>query len=171
VSADVLCPCALGGLLTDELAPAIRAEIIVGAANNQLAHAGVADTLESAGILYVPDFLANAGGIINIAEEARGYDPVAASKAVERIGETTANVLDCADVRHITPLDAARQLVAERLNGARERLGLPGPATRTAGADGPAPSGETTRHGPARAPEPVPGGPTASVKRAARLPS
>ncbi len=172
VPADILCPCALGGLLTDELVPGLRTEIIVGAANNQLAHAGVADTLAAAGILYVPDFLANAGGIINIAEEARGYEPVAASKAVDRIGETTTNVLERADLRHLTPLAAAEQLVAERLNGARERLGLPVPRTRTpGGADGGAPSGGTTRNGRARAPGAVTGGPTASVKRAARLPS
>ena len=124
VPVDILCPCALGGLLTDELVPGLRVEIIVGAANNQLAHPGVADTLAAAGILYVPDFLANAGGIINIAEEARGYDPAAASKAVERIGETTANVLERADVRHITPLAAAEQLVAERLEW---RPGAPRP--------------------------------------------
>jgi valine dehydrogenase (NAD+) len=171
IPADILCPCALGGLLTDELVPALRVEIIVGAANNQLAHAGVADTLAAAGILYVPDFLANAGGIINIAEEARGYDPEAASTAVERIGETTADVLERAERRQITPLAAAEQLVAERLNGAREGLGLPGPGTGTAGADGSAASGATTRNGRTRAPGAVPGGPTASVKRAARLPS
>ncbi len=170
-AADILCPCALGGLLTDELVPGLRAEIIVGAANNQLAHDGVADTLAAAGILYVPDFLANAGGIINIAEEARGYDPAAASTAVERIGETTADVLERADRGHITPLAAAEQLVAERLNGARERLGLPAPRTRAAAADGRAPSGRTNRNGRTGAPAAVTGGPTASVKRAPRLPS
>src|SRR5580658_5722582 len=127
VPADILCPCALGGLLTDDVVPGLHAEIIVGAANNQLAHAGVADSLAAAGILYVPDFLANAGGIINIAEEARGYDPAAASAAVDRIGETTANVLERAERQQITPLAAAEQLVTERLNEARERVGLPVP--------------------------------------------
>jgi glutamate dehydrogenase/leucine dehydrogenase len=67
VNADILCPCALGGLLTLEVVPELAFAIIVGAANNQLAGAPVADALAAAGILYVPDFLANAGGIINIA--------------------------------------------------------------------------------------------------------
>ena len=131
----------------------------------------MADTLAAAGILYVPDFLANAGGIINIAEEAGGYDPAAASAAVDRIGETTANVLERADRQQITPLAAAEQLVTERLNGARERSGLPVPRTPTTGADGLAPSGGTTRNGRTRAPGAVPDGSAASVKRAARLPS
>jgi glutamate dehydrogenase/leucine dehydrogenase len=170
VAADILCPCALGGLLTDELVPGLRVEIVVGAANNQLAHAGVADTLAAAGILYVPDFLANAGGIINIAEEARGYDPAAASTAVDRIGETTTNVLERADMRGVTPLAAAEQLVAERLDDARERLGLSVPRARTADTDGLAAS-RTTRQGMARGPVAVPEGATAPVKRAARLPS
>ena len=70
VHADILCPCALGGLLTESVVPELSCGLIVGAANNQLAHGEVADSLASAGILYVPDFLANAGGIINIAEES-----------------------------------------------------------------------------------------------------
>ncbi len=73
-TADILCPCALGGLLTEDAVPDLDCAIVVGAANNQLASARVADSLAAAGILYVPDFLANAGGIINIAEEAHGYD-------------------------------------------------------------------------------------------------
>ena len=80
VSADIFCPCALGGLLTEEVVPELRFAIIVGAANNQLARPQVADTLASAGVLYVPDFLANAGGIINIAEESHGYNPAARSR-------------------------------------------------------------------------------------------
>ena len=74
VRADILCPCALGGLLTEDVVPELSCTIIVGAANNQLARARVADSLAAAGILYVSDFLANAGGIINIAEESHGYD-------------------------------------------------------------------------------------------------
>jgi glutamate dehydrogenase/leucine dehydrogenase len=113
--ADVLCPCALGGLLTDEVVPDLRCTIIVGAANNQLAQAEVATSLEAAGILYVPDFMANAGGIINIAEEAHGYDPEGALKAVRQIGDTTTGVLERAAARGITPLAAAEELVAKRL--------------------------------------------------------
>ena len=115
VAVDILCPCALGGLLTDEVVPALSCALIVGAANNQLAHAEVADSLATAGILYVPDFLANAGGIINIAEESRGYDHDRALKAVGRIRDTATAVLERAASSGITPLAAAEELVAKRL--------------------------------------------------------
>jgi glutamate dehydrogenase/leucine dehydrogenase len=116
--ADILCPCALGGLLTRDVVADLHFEIIVGGANNQLATSGVAQELEAAGILYIPDFLANAGGIINIAEEANGYDRARAWEAVGRIRDTTTTVLERADARGITPVAAAEELVAERLDGA-----------------------------------------------------
>jgi glutamate dehydrogenase/leucine dehydrogenase len=116
---DILCPCALGGLLTEDGVPELRVEIVVGAANNQLAGAQVADALAAAGILYVPDFLANAGGIINIADEANGYDRTRAFKAVRRIYDTTIGVLERAESEGITPQAAAEQLVARRLERAR----------------------------------------------------
>jgi glutamate dehydrogenase/leucine dehydrogenase len=122
VTADILCPCALGGLLTEEVVPELRFAIIVGAANNQLSRAQVADSLAAAGILYVPDYLANAGGIINIAEEAPGYDHARATQAVGRIRNTTTTVLERAAACGITPLAAANELVAERLAGARRNV-------------------------------------------------
>jgi glutamate dehydrogenase/leucine dehydrogenase len=120
VNADILCPCALGGLLTLEVVPELPFAVIVGAANNQLADAPVADALAAAGILYVPDFLANAGGIINIAEEARGYDHDRAVQAVGQIRATTATVLESAASCGITPLAAAEEMVAKRLTSARD---------------------------------------------------
>jgi leucine dehydrogenase len=122
VSADIFCPCALGGLLTDEVVPELRFTIIVGAANNQLARAHVADALAAAGILYVPDFLANAGGIINIAQESAGYDHARAVHAVEQIRSTTTTVLERAELCGITPQAAAEELVAERLARAGDRV-------------------------------------------------
>ena len=127
VTADIFCPCALGGLLTEAAVPELSCKLIVGAANNQLARAGVADALAAAGILYVPDFLANAGGIINIAEESRGYDHARALHAVGRIGATTTAVLERADACGITPLAAAEDIVATRL-------------ARAGGSDGQAPA-------------------------------
>jgi valine dehydrogenase (NAD+) len=103
--------------------PDLHVEIIVGAANNQLAHPRVADSLAAAGILYVPDFLANAGGIINIAEEASGYDQERALKAVGQIRDTTTKVLERAEERGITPLAVAEELVAERLTRAGDGMG------------------------------------------------
>ena len=122
VPAEIFCPCALGGLLTEEVVPELGFAIIVGAANNQLARAEVADSLAAAGILYVPDFLANAGGIINIAEESDGYDEVRAVQAVGQIRATTNTVLERAELCGITPLAAAEELVAERLARAGGRL-------------------------------------------------
>ena len=122
-TADILCPCALGGLLTEEVVPDLHCAIIVGGANNQLASAQVADSLAAAGILYVPDFLANAGGIINIAEEAHGYDRSRAVKAVGQIRDRTTLVLEQAEARGITPLAAAEELVAKRLAGAGDSVG------------------------------------------------
>jgi valine dehydrogenase (NAD+) len=106
-------------LLTEEIVPDLSFGLIVGAANNQLARSGVADSLAEAGILYVPDFLANAGGIINIAEESHGYDQARAAQAVGQIRATTTAVLDRAGLCGITPLAAAEELVAERLARAR----------------------------------------------------
>jgi glutamate dehydrogenase/leucine dehydrogenase len=122
VHADIFCPCALGGLLTEEVVPDLHFAIIVGAANNQLVRARVADVLAAAGILYVPDFLANAGGIINIAEESGGYDHTRAMQAVGQIRATTTTVLERAESCGITPLAAAEELVAKRLASARHRL-------------------------------------------------
>jgi leucine dehydrogenase len=123
VAADILCPCALGGLLTEEVVPELSFASIVGAANNQLARDRVADSLAAAGILYVPDFLANAGGIINIAEESHGYDHERAVQAVGQIGTTTTAVLERAELCGITPLAAAEELVAQRLAGAKTGAG------------------------------------------------
>ena len=121
-TADILCPCALGGLHTEDAVPDLHCAIIVGAANNQLASAQVADSLAAAGILYVPDFLANAGGIINIAEEAHGYDRSRSVKAVGQIRDTTTLVLERAKAQGITPLAAAEELVAKRLARARDSV-------------------------------------------------
>ena len=79
-SVDVFAPCALGGVLTDETVQALQAPIVAGAANNQLADDAVAELLDDRDILWAPDFVANAGGIINIAVELEpeGYDPARA---------------------------------------------------------------------------------------------
>jgi glutamate dehydrogenase/leucine dehydrogenase len=113
--ADVLCPCALGGIITRAVVPDLPFEMIVGAANNQLETMDVAQDLHDADILYVPDYLASAGGIINIAEESRGYELEQAHRSVERIGTTTTTVLDGARARGIAPIFVAEEIVTERL--------------------------------------------------------
>ncbi len=114
---DVLAPCALGGVLNDETVPLLRARAIAGAANNQLAHEGVSELLAARGILWVPDFVANAGGVVNIAVELEpeGYDTARAETRVRAIGDTVRAVLDHAEATGATPLAAAMEIAQRRV--------------------------------------------------------
>ena len=118
---DLVAPCALGGLLDDSTVPLLRCRAIAGAANNQLAGDAVAAELHGRGILWTPDFVANAGGIINIAVELEpdGYSPDRARARVLAIGETVGMVLDMAESAGMTPLAAAQELARQRLHEAR----------------------------------------------------
>lgn len=118
--ADVLAPCALGGVFDHETAERVAAPVVAGAANNQLADDAVAAVLAARDVLWIPDFVANAGGIVNIAVELRpeGYDPRVARSDVKAIGDTVRRVLDEATVSRTTPLDAAMALARERLTEA-----------------------------------------------------
>jgi leucine dehydrogenase len=113
---DVVAPCALGGVLDRETVPRLRCRIVAGAANNQLAGEFVADLLSAREILWAPDFVVNAGGIINIAEEQHGYDAGAARRRVRRIGEILLEIFDRADAEAVTPLAAAMDLARTRLS-------------------------------------------------------
>jgi len=116
---DVYCPCALGGVLDDDSVPTIQAPVVAGAANNQLAEDAVASLLVKRGITWAPDFVANAGGIINIAVELEGYDRAIATARTKAIGTTVSQLLDAADAKKTTPLAEAMALAQSRLNGAR----------------------------------------------------
>jgi glutamate dehydrogenase/leucine dehydrogenase len=115
---DVLAPCALGAVLDATTIVALRARAVCGSANNQLAEALDAARLADAGVLYAPDYVVSAGGIINIAEELGpgGYDRDRATAAIAAVGATTARVLADATARGITPLQAADDLAESRLN-------------------------------------------------------
>ncbi len=112
---DVLAPCALGGILDEHSVPLLRCQVIAGAANNQLADDRVADLLSARSILWAPDFVVNAGGLINIAEEFGGYEPAAARRRVRGIADTLAQIFDAADSIGATPLTAAMELARQRL--------------------------------------------------------
>jgi glutamate dehydrogenase/leucine dehydrogenase len=120
VDCDVFAPCALGAGLDRKTIPQLRCAAVVGAANNQLATEEDAERLDQRGIVYVPDFVANAGGIINISVELRreGYDPAEAAVRVERIYDTTLEVLEAASRVGATPWSAATRLARERIAGA-----------------------------------------------------
>jgi leucine dehydrogenase len=117
---DVVAPCALGGVLDDEIVPQLRCRVIAGAANNQLATEAVGELLAARGILWVPDFVANAGGVVNIAVELEpaGYDTGRAEQRVRAIGDTVRTVLDHADATGITPLAAALEIAQRRVEAA-----------------------------------------------------
>jgi leucine dehydrogenase len=113
---DVVAPCALGAVLDDESVPALRCRVIAGAANNQLAADPIAVQLAERDIVWAPDFVANAGGIINIAVELEGtYDQDRAEANVRRVADTTREVFDHADASGATPLAAAIEIARRRL--------------------------------------------------------
>ena len=112
---DILAPCALGGILDQHSVPALRARIVCGAANNQLAHDALAVELARRGILYAPDFVANAGGLVLVDAELTGSDREGARSAIGSIEGVVAHLLAVADERDITPLAAAYELAETRL--------------------------------------------------------
>ncbi|MDP9187999.1 MAG: Glu/Leu/Phe/Val dehydrogenase family protein [Actinomycetota bacterium] len=114
---DVLAPCALGGVVDADNAGRLRAAIVCGAANNVLADEEIAARLASRGVLYAPDFIANAGGLIAVAAEQRGAGAEQVGAAVDGIEGVLARVFARAEAAGWTPLAAARAIAAERLEG------------------------------------------------------
>ena len=115
---DLLSPNALGGFLTAEVVPRISASIVCGGANNQLATPEVADLLAARGIVFVPDFMVNCGGVIQVAEELVGCDLDRARAATARVYPTTLRVLQRARTEQVTPVRAAEQEAEDRIAGA-----------------------------------------------------
>ncbi|MCS6790467.1 MAG: leucine dehydrogenase [Bacteroidia bacterium] len=113
---DIFAPCARGGVLNQETIPHLRCAVVAGSANNQLADEEQ-DSIRLAerGILYVPDFLINAGGLINVYTELEGYSRSRALARTEYIYEATMRVLAAAEQRQITPHQAAMQIAEERI--------------------------------------------------------
>jgi leucine dehydrogenase len=116
---DLLAPCALGGAIDAANLPRLRCEIVCGCANNQLADEGLADALAERDILYAPDFIVNAGGLIAVYREIRGYSEHEAGQLALGIEANLNRVLSTAGERAITPLCAARELAQERLDAAQ----------------------------------------------------
>lgn len=112
---DVYAPCALGGALNDDTVPVLRASIVVGAANNQLAHPGIEKLLADRGILYAPDYVVNAGGVIQVADEIHGFNFDRAKARAAKIYDTTAQILALADAEGVPPAVAADRLAERRM--------------------------------------------------------
>jgi valine dehydrogenase (NAD+) len=112
---DVYAPCALGSALDDGTVAALRAKVVAGAANNQLAHSGVEKLLADRGILYAPDYVVNAGGVIQVADEIEGFDFERAKLRATRIYDTTREILRLADTDGVPPAVAADRLAERRM--------------------------------------------------------
>jgi leucine dehydrogenase len=117
---DVFAPCATGGVLSRETIPRLRCRVIAGAANNQLAEPEDADRLAERGILYAPDYVVNAGGMIHLASlELLGEDVAARDERLRGIGDTLAEVFALAERRGVSTAAAADAIVEERLAAGR----------------------------------------------------
>ncbi|RKF19332.1 Glu/Leu/Phe/Val dehydrogenase [Altericroceibacterium spongiae] len=117
--ADIFAPCALGGVLTRDTALHMRARLVCGAANNQLASPEVGTLLAERGILYAPDYVVNAGGIVNVAAEYLGWSTQDVRDKVETTGERLLDVLHLAEKAAIPTNRAADSLAREALLTAR----------------------------------------------------
>jgi leucine dehydrogenase len=114
---DIYAPCALGATINDNTISQLKATIVAGAANNQLANENIhGNILKEKGIVYAPDFLINAGGIINVYREIAKYDEAEAMKRTENIYNTTLEILNMADLQNITTNEAAKSLAIQRIN-------------------------------------------------------
>ncbi len=119
--ADVFAPCALGGILSENTIPALRVGIVAGAANNPLARHEDARRLMERGILYAPDYVINAGGLINVAAELApgGYDRAATMAKVAEIPATLSAIFERADAQGRPTNDVAAEIAMERIDAAR----------------------------------------------------
>jgi leucine dehydrogenase len=115
---DVLAPCALGGAIDAGTITGLRCQIVCGSANNVLADEALAGTLARRGILLAPDFIANAGGLIDVYAELHDLDAEVVVRLVDQIGSTLRRILEAADRKGVTPLAAAQEQALERLQAA-----------------------------------------------------
>jgi valine dehydrogenase (NAD+) len=121
---DVYAPCALGDALTDDVVEVLSARIVCGAANNQLAHPGVEKQLDDRGILYAPDYVVNAGGLIQVADELHGFDFERARARASHILETTREVFALAKADGVPPAVAADRIAEQRMADAGGDRGI-----------------------------------------------
>ena len=114
---DIFAPCALAGAVNAQTISQMRCAVVCGCANNQLDTPEDAERIAARGIIYAPDFIVNAGGVINIAHELQpgGYDKATAMEHTWRIGDTIARVLDESEASGITTEEAAERVAEARL--------------------------------------------------------
>lgn len=120
VESDIFSPNALGAIINDDTIPQLKAKLIAGAANNQLKEERHGDVLEQKGIFYAPDFVINAGGVINVADELSKYNRERAMKKVETIYDNILRVFEIAARDHIPSYQAAERMAEERIEMMRK---------------------------------------------------
>ncbi len=116
VECDIYAPCALGATINDDTIPQLKAKVVAGAANNQLKEARHGDVLHEMGIVYAPDYVINAGGVINVADELYGYNHDRAMKKVETLYDNIEQVINISKRDGIPTYVAADRLAEERIN-------------------------------------------------------
>ncbi|MBV1947032.1 MULTISPECIES: Leu/Phe/Val dehydrogenase [unclassified Streptomyces] len=116
---DIYAPCALGGALDDHTVPVLTASVVCGAANNQLAHPGVEKDLQDRGVLYAPDYVVNAGGVIQVADELHGFDFERCRAKAAKIFDTTLAIFARAKADGVPPAAAADRIAEQRMAEAR----------------------------------------------------
>jgi len=119
VRADIFAPCALGGVINDQTIPELKAQIVSGAANNQLLEERHGEMLRERNILYAPDYVANAGGVFNGCTELLGWDAARAAKKIDEIYDTILTIFENAKALGITTNKAADKLAEDRLRRAK----------------------------------------------------
>jgi leucine dehydrogenase len=120
VDCDIFAPCALGAIINDDTISKIKAKVVAGAANNQLKETRHGDALHEMGIVYAPDYVINAGGVINVADELNGYNRERALKKVETIYDNIASVIEISKRDNIPTYLAADRLAEERIERMRK---------------------------------------------------
>ncbi|MCM3730619.1 branched-chain amino acid dehydrogenase [Fictibacillus nanhaiensis] len=120
VDCDIFAPCALGAIINDDTISKIKAKVVAGAANNQLKETRHGDALHEMGIVYAPDYVINAGGVINVADELNGYNRERALKKVETIYDNIASVIEISKRDNIPTYLAADRLAEERIERIRK---------------------------------------------------
>jgi len=119
VDADIFSPCALGAIINDQTIPQFKAKVIAGSANNQLKDTKHGDKIHEMGIVYAPDYVINAGGVINVADELYGYNKERALKKVETIYNNVAKVIEISKRDNIPTYVAADRMAEERIEKIR----------------------------------------------------
>jgi len=123
VECDIYAPCALGAVINDQTIPQLKAKVIAGSANNQLKEEKHGDIIHEMGIIYAPDYVINAGGVINVADELAGYNKERALKKVEVIYDNLERVFDISRRDNIPTYVAADRMAEERIRAVRESRG------------------------------------------------